>query len=119
MEKKFNELVERLIKKQDVECARPEKTAKELKNCIDRDYVHIMFKATGTEIGVKLYRPECKLDGNYENGKGTVILTGGLTLNYDKVKCVAEIDLSTCKGKGNLILISDEEYKVIMGKTKE
>ncbi|NOQ24213.1 MAG: MbtH domain protein, partial [Bacteroidales bacterium] len=40
MEKELNELVVRLAKEQEVECARPEKTAEALKECIDRDYVH-------------------------------------------------------------------------------
>ena len=39
-----------------------------------------------------------------------------LTLNYDKVKCVADIDLSTLEGKGYLVPVSDEEYVKIMGK---
>jgi hypothetical protein len=43
----MNELVERLTKPQPVETARPEKTAKALKECVDRDYVHVMFKKTG------------------------------------------------------------------------
>jgi len=117
--KQLNDLVERLTKEQDVECARPEKTAVALKECIDRDYVHVMFKATGTELGIQLYRQECKLDADYKNAKGKVHLTGGLTLNYDKVKCVADIDLSICEGKGYLVPVSDEEYKVIMGKSDE
>jgi hypothetical protein len=120
MKKQLNDLVERLTKEHEVECARPEKTAEALKECIDRDYVHVMFKATGTELGIQLYRPECKFDGaDFENAKGNVHLTGGLTLNYDKVKCVADVDLSTCEGKGYLVPVSDEEYKEIMGKTDE
>jgi len=118
MKKELNELVERLTKEHDVESARPEKTAEALKECIDRDYVHIMFKATGTEIGIQLYRPECNFDNaDFENTKGNVHLCGGLTLNYDKVKCIADIDLSTCEGKGYLVPVSDDEYKEIMGKS--
>jgi hypothetical protein len=117
--KQLNDLVERLTKEHDVECTRPEKTAEALKECIERDYVHVMFKTTGTELGVQLYRPECKLDADYENSKGNVHLVGGLTLNYDKVKCIADIDLSTCNGKGYLMPVSDEEYKEIMGKSGE
>lgn len=117
--KKLNDLVERLTKEHEVECARPEKTAEALKECIDRDYVHVMFKATGTELGIQLYRPECSLNADYENAKGKIKVVGGLTLNYDKVKCVADIDLSTCEGKGYLIPVTDEEYKVIMGKDED
>ncbi len=120
MEKQLNDLVERLTKEHEVECARPEKTAEALKECIDRDYVHVMFKATGTELGIQLYRSECNFDkADFENAKGNLHITGGLTLNYDKVKCVADIDLSTCEGKGYLIPVSDEEYKEIMGNSEE
>ncbi len=114
--KKLNDLVERLTKEHEVECVRPEKNAEALKESIDRDYVHVMFKATGTELGVQLYRDECKLDADYENAKGNVHIVGGLTLNYDKVKCIADIDLSSCEGKGFLVPVDDEEYKKIMGK---
>ncbi len=120
MEKKqLNDLVERLTKEHDVECARPEKNAEALKECIERDYVHVMFKETGTELGVQLYRPECKLDADYENATGNVHIVGGLTLNYDKVKCIVDIDLSTCEGNGFLVPVSEEEYKEIMGKEVE
>ena len=117
--KKLNDLVERLTKEHDVECARPEKNAEALKECIDRDYVHVMFKETGTELGVQLYRAECNLDADYGNEKGKVHLVGGLTLNYDKVKCVADIDVSTCEGSGYLVPVGDEEYKEIMGKSDD
>lgn len=120
MKKELNDLVERLTKEHEVECARPEKTAEALKECIDRDYVHVMFISTGTELGIQLYRPECKFDdADFGKSKGKVHLTGGLTLNYDKVKCIANIDLATCEGKGHLVPLSDEEYKEIMGKSGE
>jgi hypothetical protein len=87
----MNELVQRLTKEQPVETARPEKTAKALKECIDRDYVHVMFKKTGTEVGIQLDRRDCKFDeGNFKKAKGAVHLVGGLILNYDKVRCVAD-----------------------------
>ncbi len=114
MTKKLNDLVERLANENNVECARPKKTAEALKECIERDYVHVMFNATGTELGVQLYRPECKLDADYENAKGNIHIVGGLTLNYCKVKCVVDIDLSTCEGKGYLVPVTDDEYKEIM-----
>jgi hypothetical protein len=117
--KQLNDLVERLTKEHDVECVRPEKKAEALKECIDRDYVHVMFKATGTELGVQLYRQECKLEADYKNAKGKVHIVGGLTLNYDKVKCVADIDLSTCEGHGYLVPVSDEDYRVIMDKSDQ
>jgi len=116
----MNELVERLTKEQPVETARPEKTAKALKECIDRDYVHVMFKNTGTELGVQLDRRDCKFgEAKFETSTGVVHLVGGLILNYDKVRCIADIDLATCEGKGRLEPVGDEEYDRIMGRTKE
>ncbi len=115
MKKHLNELVVRLTKEQPVECARPEKTAEALKESIDRDYVHVMFKKTGTELGIQLDRRFCKFeDADFKNSKGKVYLVGGLTLNYDKVRCIAEVDLTTCEGKGYLEPLSDEDYKVMM-----
>ncbi len=117
--KQLNELVERLTKDHPVETARPEKTAKALKECIDRDYVHVMFKKTGTEVGIQLDRRDCNFTkADFENARGTVHLVGGLILNYDKVRCVADIDLESCEGTGHLEPVSDEEYELIMGKTE-
>ncbi len=116
----MNELVERLTKEQPVETARPEKTAKDLKDCIDRDYVHVMFKNTGTEVGVQLDRRDCKFDEcDFENGKGSAHIVGGLILNYDMVRVVADVDLSTCEGTGRLEPVEEEEYHRIMGVEKE
>jgi hypothetical protein len=114
----MNELVERLATgDHPVETARPEKTAKALKECIDRDYVHVMFKETGTELGVQLNRGECNFTtGDFEAGTGTVHISGGLTLNYDKVRCVADIDLGTLEGTGHLEPVSDEGYEKLMGR---
>jgi hypothetical protein len=100
-----------------VECVRPEKTAAALKECIDRNYVHVTFKETGTEIGVRLHRPACVIDeAGLQASEGSVQLVGAMTLNYNKVKCVASIDLSTCAGEGFLVPVSDEEYASLMPK---
>jgi hypothetical protein len=84
---------------------RPEKTVKLFKEAIDRDYIHIKFTKTrgGTELGVKLDRDACDFSrADFENGKGTVHVEGGLTLDYVKVKCIADVDLSTLEGTGHL-----------------
>lgn len=115
--KELNELVVRLTESQPVETARPEKTAKALKECIDRDYVHVMFTKTGTEVGVQLDRRDCKFEeGDFEKAAGAVHIVGGLILNYDKVRVVADIDLASCEGKGHLEPVDDDEYDLIMGR---
>ncbi len=84
---------------------RPEKTVKLFKEAIDRNYVHIKFTSTrgGTELGVRLDQDVCDLSqANFENSTGTVHIEGRLTLDYVKVKCIADIDLKTLEGKGHL-----------------
>ena len=84
---------------------RSEPTAKALKEAIDNGYVRVKFTQTkgGTELGFKLDNEASDLSGgNFEEGQGKVRLVGGLTLDYVKVRCIAEIDLSTLEGQGHL-----------------
>ena len=114
----MNECVKRLSDgDHPVETARPEKTAKALKECIDRDYVHVMFTETGTELGVRLNTAECDFThGDFEAGTGTVHLSGGLILNDEKVRCAADIRLDSLEGRGRLEPVDDAEYDRLMGK---
>lgn len=114
MEKELNDLVKLLTEEHEIECTRPEKTVKALQESINRDYVHITFKKTETELGVKLYRQECSLNVDFENQSGCIHIVGGLILNYVKVKCIADINLSTCEGKGYIVPVTDEEYSAII-----
>ena len=87
---------------------RPEKTAKLFKEALDRNYVHIKFTGTrgGTELGVSLDRDACDFSGaDFENSRGMIHLQGGLTLDYVKVLCIADIDLATLEGKGHLVKV--------------
>jgi uncharacterized protein YbdZ (MbtH family) len=87
---------------------RPEKSAKVFKEAIDQGYVHMKFTATkgGTEIGVRLNRNSSDFSGaDFENGKGNAHVEGNLTLDYVKVKCIADVDLNTLKGKGHLVKV--------------
>src|ERR1051325_6306283 len=77
---------------------RPERTVKLFKEAIDRNYVHIKFPDTrgGTELGIRLNRDACDFSkADFENGAGTVHLEGGLTLDYEPITCIADIDLAT------------------------
>lgn len=88
---------------------RPEKTVKALQESIDRGFVHIHFPQTkgGTELGVKLDRNESDLSlADFESRTGKIRLVGGLTLNYTKVRCIADVDLTTLSGQGHLEIIS-------------
>jgi uncharacterized protein YbdZ (MbtH family) len=84
---------------------RQEKTVKSFKEAIDRDYVHIKFSKTagGTELGVRLDREACDFSrADFDQGSGAVRVEGHLTLDYVKVRCIADIDLATLQGKGRL-----------------
>jgi uncharacterized protein YbdZ (MbtH family) len=103
-----DDLVSRLCKgNHPVEVSlRPEKTALALKDRIDLGYVHIKFTETrgGTELGIRLDRDTLDLSrANFANQEGTAHMEGELTLDYVKVRCVADIDLQTLKGKGHLV----------------
>ena len=85
---------------------RPEKTVEQFKAALDRNYVHIKFTDTkgGTELGLALDRETCDLStADFAGGTGTVHVEGGLTLDYVKVRCIADIDLTTLEGTGRLV----------------
>jgi uncharacterized protein YbdZ (MbtH family) len=84
---------------------RPEKTVKALRDRIDMGYVHIKFTETrgGTELGLRLDQDALDTSqADFENQTGIVHLEGGLTLDYVKVRCIADIDLKTLKGQGSI-----------------
>ncbi len=83
-------------------------SVEEFKNSIDRGYVHIKFTDTkgGTELGVRLDKEASDLSkADFGKAKGEVHLEGTLTLNYVKVRCIADINLETLQGKGHLVPI--------------
>jgi uncharacterized protein YbdZ (MbtH family) len=101
-------LVERLSRgRHSIEVSlRPEKTAKAFKDRIDLGTVHLYFPNTrgGTELAVKLDRADTDVSGgDFERPKGLVHLAGDLTLDYVKVRCIADIDLATLTGEGHLV----------------
>jgi uncharacterized protein YbdZ (MbtH family) len=84
---------------------RPEKTVKLFKEAIDRNYAHIKFTKTkgGTELGVRLDREACDFSqADFDQGSGTAHVEGDLTLDYVRVRLIADIALATLEGKGHL-----------------
>lgn len=84
---------------------RPEKSGQAFKERIDQGHLHLRFTETRgtTELGVKLDRDAINLEqADFEKQTGTVHLEGGLTLNYVKVRCIAEINLETLAGHAQL-----------------
>jgi uncharacterized protein YbdZ (MbtH family) len=89
---------------------RPEPTVKALKEAIDSGYVRVKFTETqgGTELGFKVDPGASDLSGaNFDEGTGKARIVGGLTLDYVKVRCIAEIDLKTLEGVGHLEKVSE------------
>jgi hypothetical protein len=104
----MNELVERLTNGLQPIVAGRSASARELREQIDRGFVLLKFTNTrgGTELGSHLDMQQTRLEGaDFENGVGQVHLVGNLTLDYEKVQLVADIDLASLTGTGHLVLI--------------
>lgn len=88
-----------------VVASRANGSAEELKKSIERGYVLIKYTNTrgATELGVRLDNGATDLsEGDFAQAEGKVHLVGDLTLNDVKVRCVADIDLTTLEGTGHL-----------------
>ena len=88
-----------------VETSQRQKNREELKEAIERGWVHIKFTDTrgGTELGVPIDRNRCDLRAiEGENGSSEIRLVGDLTLDFVPVTCFARIDLATLRGEGHL-----------------
>jgi uncharacterized protein YbdZ (MbtH family) len=89
---------------------RPDKSVKRLQEAIARGFVHIKFTDTrgGTELGFELDTKASDFSkADFERGTGRIHVEGGLTLNYEKVRCVADLDLDTLMGQGRLARVSE------------
>jgi hypothetical protein len=107
----MNELVERLSQgDHPVIVNRGDQDVQDLKQRIDNGFVLIKFTGTqgGTELGVSLDKDETNLTGaDFNAGTGMLHLVGNLTLNYVRVRCIADVDLATKEGKGHLDIIEE------------
>jgi len=73
-------------------------------------YVFIKFTATqgGTDLGVRVDKARTDVSqADFDEGSGTVHVEGTLTLNYVKVRCIADIDLATQNGTGHLVILEE------------
>jgi hypothetical protein len=107
----MNDLVQRLSHgDHPIEVSvRPERTAQRFKEALDRGYVHIKFTDTrgGTELGFNLNRELSNLrEADFEQQSGHLRVCGDLTLDYVRVRCVADIDLATLNGSGRLEVLN-------------
>jgi len=86
---------------------RPENSKLALKESVERGFVQIEFINTkgGTTLGFSLDDSASdikKLDSNEDDYE--IVLSGVLTLNFQKVRCIANINVKTFAGKGKLEL---------------
>jgi hypothetical protein len=105
----MNELTQRLATgDHPVSVGGPQPSLEELKNRIEEiGWVFIKFTDTrgGTDLGIRLDREASDFSAaDFENATGTVHVEGNLTLNYDPVRLIADIDLATLNGTGHLEL---------------
>lgn len=84
---------------------RPERTGPALRDAVDRGYVFVRFTGTrgGTELGIQLDRDTCDLaKADFDAQTGTIKLVGDLVLDFEPVRCTAEIDVASMSGQGHL-----------------
>lgn len=103
----MNDLVQRLSQgKHPVEVSlRPERTLQALQQAVSRGYVHVKFTGTrgGTELGIPIDHQRSDLRAlDDPAAAGGITLVGALTLDYEPVRCIAQIDLATLRGHGRL-----------------
>lgn len=77
--------------------------------------VHVYFLNTKTELGIRLDAENCDYSkADMSKGLGIISFQGAITLNYNKVRCLVEVDLESMKGYGYLAEISDADYQKIV-----
>lgn len=108
----MNELVQRLATgDHPVVVGGPQPSLDEFRKRVEEmGYVFIKFTDTrgGTDLGVRVDKSAVDTTkANYEQRTGTVHVEGSLTLNYVKVRCIADIDLAELKGTGHLVILEE------------
>ncbi len=102
----MDDLVERLSNKQTIDFESRTDTLEEMKErLIEMKFVFVTFTETkgGTELGINVDLDLTDIkNADFDKGEGTIRVVGTCKLNYQKVRCIAEVDLSTKKGTGYL-----------------
>lgn len=106
----MDNLVKRLSLKQSIDFESRTDTLEELKErLMEMKFVFITFTETkgGTELGINVDLDSTDIkNADFDKGVGSISVVGTCELDYQKVRCVAEIDLSTKKGSGYLELLN-------------
>lgn len=108
----MNDLVQRLsVENQQITIGGSDPSLEEFKNRVENiGYVFIKFTNTsgGTDLGVRVDKSATNLSlADFAQHTGTIHIEGTLTLNYVKVRCIADIELATLNGTGHLITLEE------------
>lgn len=108
----MNELVHYLAEKdRPIVVGGPIPSLQEFQQRIEEiGYVFIKFTTTrgGTDLGMHVDKTATDLSrADFAQGTGSVHVEGNLTLNYVKVRCVADIDLASLAGTGHLLILEE------------
>ena len=102
----MDDLVERLLKKQPIDFESRTDSMEEVKErLMEMKFVFVTFTETngGTELGIDVDLNLTDIaNADFDQAAGTISVVGTCKLNYQKVRCIAEVDLSTKKGTGYL-----------------
>lgn len=108
----MDDLTQRLSVNQSVVVGGPNPSLDELKKRLEIGYVFIKFTETrgGTDLNLRMDRAATDLSSaDLDEGSGTLHVEGLLILNNDPVRCIADIDVATLKGTGQLVLVAESE----------
>ncbi len=107
----MDELVQRLSAgDHPVVLGRSGATALDIQADLEREYIALKFTDTrgGTGVGVRVDPTATDTSGaDFAAGSGPLHLEGTLTLNYVRVRAVADVDLATLQGSGHLEVIEE------------
>jgi hypothetical protein len=108
----INELVKRLSEgKHEVVIGHRDESYEEIKQRIEDGYIHIKFTQTkgGTELGINVDLNNTNVKQlDLDKKAGLLHIEGTTNLNYNAIRCIADIDLATKKGEGYLQVIEEE-----------
>jgi len=113
-----DDLVKRLLEENHpVTVGSSKLSLEEFKRCLeDIGYVFIKFTDTqgGTDLGLLVDKSSTDLSqAHFDQRTGIVHVEGTLTLNYLKVRCIADIELETLNGMGHLVVLENDGHSQV------
>ena len=81
------------------------------KRLLDLKYVFLKFTDTngGTELGIHIDETLTSIkNSDFENGLGEIHIVGICSLNYQRIRCTADVNLATKEGIGYVEIIDSK-----------